>query len=552
MSQPRPTIVRILLFLAFLCVNAPESLAVDCSGHCMNDPTCERCHTVFDYGTIGLVGNSQWRVVWGPAGSAQYPEHWSQFCYKVDFDAPYRVDVVLRYTNTWNGALFDVYRDGQLLCQSSPVGSGWGQPHYSSVPYGTEVARASFIAYCGGEYFFEVRETSVESRSFQEACDRNMLSVGVRLDIEIQPPVPQFETSSEPLLAGAMDVQPAVRSPRPSRTITESGTTGIPTTRVLPNPGNGVQRIFVHRSSDSFSSVPASRTSLKIFDVSGRSVRRIDGLASSNQAEFIWDGKSDDGRSVPPGIYYYWAESFGARVGGRLLRMSGVPEGRIMGRTPLRTDQELPEDGEGGGGSPCAAVTDSLEMAECLRPFYDFDLAGRLSLRVQDAQNAGLSPPVIDFGQKLAELNNAIVDALNLGTFPPVTPQIWAPAGPWMRRLHEAACIGPMLIAALNGDCPARRACNKYFSSDVAARAYLVQEGFHLVPAYMGNGYAKGATNGLCPPGMLRYHGYLEPSGLCYTCRIQDPEPDPEYRPPFAPERVYAVPLIWWWHRLCN
>ena len=55
---------------------------------------------------------------------------------------------------------------------------------------------------------------------------------------------------------------------------------------------------------------------LSILDVSGRLVRHLEGKAG---AGFVWDGRDDGGRPVPPGLYVHRWDAGGRALRGRSL-----------------------------------------------------------------------------------------------------------------------------------------------------------------------------------------------------------------------------------------
>ena len=86
--------------------------------------------------------------------------------------------------------------------------------------------------------------------------------------------------------------------------------------RVTPNPTVADARIAF--------SVPSNerhaRTTLSIYSVSGRSVRRlVDGPSEPGVHEILWDGRDDDGRRINPGVYFLKLLTGAQRAEQRLL-----------------------------------------------------------------------------------------------------------------------------------------------------------------------------------------------------------------------------------------
>jgi hypothetical protein len=65
----------------------------------------------------------------------------------------------------------------------------------------------------------------------------------------------------------------------------------------VPNPTSGQTAIRL-------SFLPAARVCAGIYDAGGRRVRRLfDGLLSAGPCEICWDGRDDEGRDLPGGVY---------------------------------------------------------------------------------------------------------------------------------------------------------------------------------------------------------------------------------------------------------
>ena len=82
-----------------------------------------------------------------------------------------------------------------------------------------------------------------------------------------------------------------------------------------PNPFTSNVRIAVTALSTAAAEAPAT---LSIHDLSGRLVRRMTAPAG---ASFDWDGRDDEGRSVPPGVYLHRLVTADRTFTGRSLRL---------------------------------------------------------------------------------------------------------------------------------------------------------------------------------------------------------------------------------------
>ena len=82
-----------------------------------------------------------------------------------------------------------------------------------------------------------------------------------------------------------------------------------------PNPFNPVTTL-------SFELGRASRVELKIYDLAGRLVRvLLNAQLPEGIQRFRWDGKADDGRSLPSGVYYYRVVAAGVQKTGSMVML---------------------------------------------------------------------------------------------------------------------------------------------------------------------------------------------------------------------------------------
>jgi hypothetical protein len=91
---------------------------------------------------------------------------------------------------------------------------------------------------------------------------------------------------------------------------------GFSLAQAVPNPS-------VERAAIAFHLPSAQHVRLALYDVKGRLVRTlVDGAVPAGDNSALWDGRRDDGRSVPAGLYFYRLTA--ARSGaleGRLIRL---------------------------------------------------------------------------------------------------------------------------------------------------------------------------------------------------------------------------------------
>ena len=70
-----------------------------------------------------------------------------------------------------------------------------------------------------------------------------------------------------------------------------------------------------------FSARAPGNVGIRVFDASGRLVRRLDRLMPAGQHEIAWDGRDERGHLVPSGLLFYEVTAAGARQTGRMVRV---------------------------------------------------------------------------------------------------------------------------------------------------------------------------------------------------------------------------------------
>ncbi|MDI6839896.1 MAG: FlgD immunoglobulin-like domain containing protein [bacterium] len=77
-----------------------------------------------------------------------------------------------------------------------------------------------------------------------------------------------------------------------------------------PNPTTGLTTIRYGLPKEV--SPQDSYVDIRIYDISGRVVRRlVNGFQPAGYYTINWDGKDDEGKSLPSGMYFYHLESDG-------------------------------------------------------------------------------------------------------------------------------------------------------------------------------------------------------------------------------------------------
>ena len=110
----------------------------------------------------------------------------------------------------------------------------------------------------------------------------------------------------------------AAGKPQPVRGPAVPATAGL---ALYPNPFTSNVRIAATALSDAAAELPAT---LSIHDLSGWLVRRLTTRAG---ASFDWDGRDDEGRLVPPGVYVHQLEGASACASGSRHASSGRSPG---------------------------------------------------------------------------------------------------------------------------------------------------------------------------------------------------------------------------------
>ena len=82
--------------------------------------------------------------------------------------------------------------------------------------------------------------------------------------------------------------------------------------KIFPNPSVGSIRFEIGTK-------PGERYSLNIFDVTGRLVRSISGIATRETEEIVWFHRDDNGKKTVPGVYLYRLEAGRTTNTGKLV-----------------------------------------------------------------------------------------------------------------------------------------------------------------------------------------------------------------------------------------
>ena len=119
---------------------------------------------------------------------------------------------------------------------------------------------------------------------------------------------------SDPAAAGGVAISPAFRF----RIFAAHGETDPALTGVPPAANVGTARLYASypnpfsaSTTVRFDLLESSRVKLAVYDMAGRVTRRLDERAFATPGSYLvaWDGRGDDGRAAPPGVYFYRLET---------------------------------------------------------------------------------------------------------------------------------------------------------------------------------------------------------------------------------------------------
>jgi len=108
-----------------------------------------------------------------------------------------------------------------------------------------------------------------------------------------------------------------------ARLVKYTGTTSVEN----PSEGSAFQLLgnapnpFRNGTAFRFSTRAAGNVGIRVFDASGRLVRKLDEHRTAGLHEIHWDGKDERGRAVPSGMLFYEVTADGTRRSGRMVRL---------------------------------------------------------------------------------------------------------------------------------------------------------------------------------------------------------------------------------------
>jgi hypothetical protein len=152
-------------------------------------------------------------------------------------------------------------------------------------------------------------DIEIDDRGELWACDRSLYAPGLRV----------FDAATGAALAGPIDVgaPPFDVGFGEGPTGPDAGTAGLTLLGVGPNPARAT--VTVRYAVGDESALPVR---LRVFDVRGARVGRVDGGAPGPGAHEISWGAAAGGRVPRPGVYCFRLERGAAAVGGRFVLLA--------------------------------------------------------------------------------------------------------------------------------------------------------------------------------------------------------------------------------------
>jgi len=82
--------------------------------------------------------------------------------------------------------------------------------------------------------------------------------------------------------------------------------------KTMPNPCVGGTKFVFNLTS-------GTEYSIKIFDISGRQIRTLNGVSKGNIESLNWNLKDENGISIGSGVYFYRFESAATTTNGKIV-----------------------------------------------------------------------------------------------------------------------------------------------------------------------------------------------------------------------------------------
>lgn len=202
-----------------------------------------------------------------------------------------------------------------------------------------------------------------------------------------------------------------------------------------------------------------------------------------------------------------------------------------------------------------ARAKELLMQVQAVTPFVITDKDGMQRLRSDDARKGGVDGETLALGHRLVALNNRIIMAARRDEEPSIDTADFAFIEPLF--LEQARfSIFPCGSFLNPTHCPPRVESGLTFSTEAAAKQYLLAQGFHLTARYAsrrsyGIDFTQVVTDPDCGTGPFRNQAQVYKQGDCWTFNTQGPEPNPEVLSYVWPYGAWPGYVYWWHMRYC-
>ncbi len=220
-------------------------------------------------------------------------------------------------TGFYDGIIFHRIIDGFMIQGGDPLGTGFGGPGYTIPDEFHEdmlhdsagvISMANAGPNTGGSQFF----ITLDSTKWLDSAHAVFGYVVEGMDVVFTIGAVQTDLNDRPVDSVVMD---SLRKVIPVDTTVSIDHLLKPMlNKPFPNP-------FHDYTSISFPLKQTEAASLQIFDLQGRSIlARVYPPADLVPQRVYWNGKNDNGKTVPPGLYFYWLKTDAETYTGSLIR----------------------------------------------------------------------------------------------------------------------------------------------------------------------------------------------------------------------------------------
>lgn len=195
-------------------------------------------------------------------------------------------------------------------------------------------------------------------------------------------------------------------------------------------------------------------------------------------------------------------------------------------------------------------------QVQAVTPFVITGKDGMQRLRSDDARKGGVDGETLALGHRLVALNNRIIMAARRNEEPSIDPADFAFIEPLFLEQARFGIFSPCGSFLNPTTCPPRVYSGISFSTEDAAKQYLLAQGYHQAARYaswggFGIDFTQVVTDPDCGTGPFRNEAVLDKQGDCWTFYTQGPEPNPEVLSYLWPYAAWPGYVLWWHRRYC-